>query len=252
MRGSGALFLFLLSVLAVDADEPPPLPPNRPRPEVVRQHYVLRGAGDTVLYEFTVIRRYTELKHDEVLLVRDPGHGDVIFESIQSWVEQQTMYRISDVRKRTFLQASFNSPFTSKTLRDTLEEAINNPVLGEVPRLITLTTNGGEWKTVETNLPEQSTLRQLRHDIRPSIDFFLLEAIERMRGALFQLPDGQLYFALLANYVIYDTSGEAEMAAPPEPQPPACDFDKSFGYPCSTEQLTRIRNAPDPSKLRWY
>lgn len=129
-----------------------------------------------------------------------------------------------------------------------MAEAEGNEKLVSTPVFVTITTNGGEWSIVSTDLDEWARVRQLRHEIRPTMDFFLLEAIERMRGAVFAIPGGDIFFMQVAQYVVYDTRDAPRLAVQQENQPPACDFDKSFGYPCSAAQLEKIRKRAEEGK----
>jgi hypothetical protein len=70
-----------------------------------------------------------------------------------------------------------------------------------------------------------------------------------MRGAVFAWIPGQTYYAALARYVVYQTSDEANLELEQVHTEPSCDFDKSFGYPCSKEQQARVKQAADAGKL---
>ena len=142
-------------------------------------------------------------------------------------------------------------PLTAKTMSEVFREAHANPsIMMNTPTLLTITTNGGEWRTSETALKEEQTIRRLRHEIRPTIDVYLLEAIERMRGTFFSVPDGHPYAFFIAPVLLYDSAIDAKAIFREDParQPPACDFDKSFGYGCSEAQWKRICEAEKAGK----
>ena len=203
-----------------------------------------------LLYEYTMIDVVSEEKIGEVILIRDPGHGDLILEHATTPNPGRSFSRISDVKKRTFIEVSMVSPLTSKTLSGMFREAHANPeIWTNTSALMTIATNGGEWRTTETALKEEAEARRLRHEIRPTIDVYLLEAIERMRGTFFSVSDGHAYGLLVAPVLLYDSAVAATPASREDvTRPPACDFDKSFGYGCSEAQWKRIREAADSGK----
>jgi len=256
--------LLLLPCLSVGADDPPPVqappselpeveadyvPPRVPqKPLDYRRHLELRGTHDALLYEYTVISSISEAGTSEIILLRDPGHGDVLLENVLSVDPQRSTYRISDVKRQAFIEASMGSPLTSKTLSDTLREAHAQPELFKTPVPVTIRTRGGEWRISETELDDEQVLRRLRHEIRPTVDVYLLEAVERMRGTFFQLTDGVSYTWLLGQVLLYGPADKMDLGAEAMQQPPACDFDKSFGYPCSDEQQKRVKAAAEAGK----
>jgi hypothetical protein len=140
-------------------------------------------------------------------------------------------------------------PFTAKTRVGTLRESDQNRNLKMISALLTVTTNGGEWRGADSDTKEWQRLREVRHLIRPTISFYLLEGIERMRGAIFGTVAGNAYYGMVAQYALYDTADDFKLDLEELPHPPDCAFDKSFGYPCSEAQLTRIRKANESGKV---
>jgi hypothetical protein len=228
-----------------EADAPRPLV----RPLHYRQHFAV-GSGGAVSFEFTVISDLTEERFEIVLLVRDPEHGDVLMRTVNAFAEKRSVYRISDVKERTFIESEVaGSPLTSTTISELLREARANPQLFETaPGRVTLRTNGGEWEDFETNPVDREARRRLRHRIRPTIDFFLLEAIERMRGTLFLTTQAAFYFDVIGQYVLYDSVSSEQTVVEAVRQPPDCGFDESFGFACTDEQLKKIRDAAAEGK----
>lgn len=211
----------------------------------VRRHFEVIGPSDDILYEATEIVRLTDDTDAMFMLIRDTGHGDFVMRRIWTFENQAIVTRISDVKDRTFVQTTGTMPFQSKTRLETLAEGRRNPRLMDVPVVFQMETNGGRWDSVETDLKETAVLRRLRHDLRQTMDFFLLEAIERMRGSFLGVAEGEAYFPMLADYVIYDLDPEDNEKAGIKTRDamPNCSFDQSFGFPCSEKQKERAGKA---------
>lgn len=236
----------IVLLLLLQADPPPA---RLVKPMHYRQHFVVRS-GEAVLFELTAIHDLTEEKFENVILVRDPEHGDVLLRQVHDFAANASTRRISDVKERTFVEAVLpGAPFAAKTFSETIREAReHHQLFALTPSRVTIRTNGGEWTDIDTQHTDPQTLRALRHRIRPTIDFFLLEAIERMRTSLFQTTHGDPYRDLLATYVLYDSTAPAATPVKAVMQPPNCDFDKSFGYPCTAEQWKKVRAAAEAGK----
>src|SRR5215203_1310309 len=171
------LFLMILTAAAFASGEPTP-----PEVREVRPHQPVFGTQGAVLYDVTHISKSSQATFAAYLLVRDTGHGAFVIRHIWSFKDQLSMYRMSDLKDRTFVQITAKLPFSSKTRQETLEESRRNPTLKMIPAIVKLETNSGRWEAVETDWADADGLRQFRNQVRQSIDFFLLEAIERMRG----------------------------------------------------------------------
>jgi hypothetical protein len=221
-----------------------------PKSEVreTRKHFVV-FAGDEILYEITEITRVSDALSAGYLLIRDTGHGDFVVRDTWTFEDQLAIHRMSDVKDRTFVQVSFSMPFVSKTRLDTMNEARENPP--QHPAILKLETNGGRWDGVETDWSEYRQIRQLRRDLRRTVDFSLVEAIERMRGTLIGLPGLAIdpFFKQLARYVVYDSeSDELQKDVQIRDAKPDCDFDASLGFPCSAIQRERAAKAAKSQK----
>jgi hypothetical protein len=208
-----------------------------------REHYDLRDADGLVHYEITDISRISDDLYENFVLVRDPDHGSFLLISRLSWADGQSSHSLTDIRQKDYIRVSFAMPTRAKTV----EQAIAEGVL-LAPVILTLTTNGGEGAGVDTEWKEWSKLRTLRHSVRRTVPFYLLEALERMRGAVLTTVAAPNFYNLIGRLVLYDTQDEPQLRLENVEQPPACDFDKSFGYPCSAAQLKRIRKAQDSGK----
>jgi hypothetical protein len=228
---------------------------NTPRSVAdIRDHYQLLGAEQTVLYEVTEIRRSSDLTSEHYVLVRDEGHGDFILRSLWTYKDQTSLYRISDVKDRAFIQASAKLPFTSKTGAETLDEIRANPSIKDLPSIVKIETNGGRWDGVEKDWDEKALLRSFRHQLRQTTDFYLLEGIERMRGTFLGTDAASMFYAVIARFVIYDATDDADAPkVTTRNAAPDCDFDASFGFPCSARQRERVvKAAKDGKELLRY
>jgi hypothetical protein len=239
-----ALLLGFLSDDPVPPPIPEPEPPRRPVPTLkYRQHYTLHDSDGVLLYEYTVIHDLSEKRMAKVTLVRDPGHGDVLLHDSHTIADKRSSHRISDVKDRVFVESSFDMPYAAATFSALFKEVFSQVQVAEIPTLLTFRTNGGEWKEIDTKLSNEHERRRLRHAIRQTMDPYLLEAIERMRGTFFRTSEGKGVFTLFVTFLVYDSQTDPPMDAVAKMQNPACDFDDSFGYPCTSEQLNRIRDA---------
>jgi hypothetical protein len=230
-------------------------PVQRELPPEIRRHWQVASRG-TVLYRFTTILKMTETKHETIVLVRDEGHGDFVIRDRWSFEDQTVVYRISTLDDRAFLQQSYKMPLSAKGRKRTMDEVRATTILteGETTAIIRIETNGGQWERSEDELKDDVALRRLRHDLRSTMNFPLLEMLERMRGTFFATEDGQQLYGTVARLVLYD-AGSATTAADVQisEAQPTCDFDESFGFPCSETQLSKIEKATKEGKRPvWY
>jgi hypothetical protein len=215
-----------------------------------RHHFeVFDEEQDNVVYDVTEIIKSSEQSSESNVLVRDAGLGEFVIQRIRSFKEQTITYRINDVKNRTFIEASAKMPFAAKTRQETLQEG-RQTNLGDLPAIVTIETNGGRWDSVESEWEDRAALRQFRHRLRQSVDSFLLEAIERMRGTpLTSVVD--TFYSLIGQLVIYGPPG-GDAAVPPfvkvREVDPDCAFDAHFGFPCSAKQLERVTKAAKTGK----
>jgi hypothetical protein len=245
----------LLIVLAFAAGDvfAEPRPPAEVRER--RNHFEIVAQEGAVLYQFTEISRTSDTLSEEFVLVRDVEHGDFVLRQRWSFGDQMMTRRLSDLRDRVFVQLTMQSPFTSKTREETLAESRRHPSIKMTPGIVKVETNGGRWDAVETEWEDAVALRQFRYRLRASVDGFLLEAVERLRGMPIDLTAIGAFFDILGHLVVY---------GPPSPEPaiagtkrqtaaPDCAFDAHFGFPCSAKQLDRIKKAAaSGSTMRFY
>jgi hypothetical protein len=226
----------IASATAMHGDEPSAM---RGR----RRHFQLVDKQGFLYYQATVINESSqELGRNRVLL-HDVNYGDFVISRLRSYAEQTTTLTFSDKVGKAYARLKFKWPYTSKTLDDTLKEARRHPELENAPVIAILETNGGKWEAVETEWRGIQRLRELRTDVRRSMDFTLLEAIERMRSMALGIPDIEPVAKMITTYIVHGTEGEIMVTLVDSTMAPDCEFDKSFGVPCSDRQLERIKKA---------
>ncbi|HEX8170714.1 MAG TPA: hypothetical protein VF824_09265 [Thermoanaerobaculia bacterium] len=234
MRRSLSLFFFLLFTLPAIAGAG-----LRDAPEF-RRHYEVFAKDGTRLYTVTtIIAAPAEEASRHTLLIRDEGHSDFVLRWEWNYKEQVVTRRISDVRDKLFAQITNHTPFASKTRQETLAEAHANAALLDVPAPYRIETNGGRWEASDAT-ENDATLRRLRHELRQSTDFRIVEAIERMQGTFCTTSDGDGMCDQFARYFMYDPQSDPQGVVVRNAAPD-CAFDASLGFPCSDSQLERTR-----------
>jgi hypothetical protein len=231
-----ALLALATAAVAQEAAQEPP--------GSVRQHYqiVLDGA---VVCDVTEISRSSEERSENYVLVRDADHGEYVVRKIWTYKDQQSVYRLSDMRDRVFVQAVAKMPFTGKTRTATSQEARENPETVMRPVTLELETNGAAWDGVSTEWDDPVAKRHFRYTLRRALDPFLLEAIERMRGIPFKEGAMDVFYASIAQLVLYVDDAEELRASKlrQKDAAPDCAFDARFGFPCSAKQLARVKKS---------
>ena len=218
----------------------------------LRNRYNVVSADKRVQYEMAEVMRLSDTEESITVLVRDVATGDrYVLQRLKSYTEQTVVYKISDPKGESSIQTSFSLPFTKRTRLEALQEARDNPQLAAEPVIVTIETNGGTWSGVSTTWDEWAELRKLRHDIRSVTSFYLLEGIERMRGSVFAQPSAQAFDTIVARFVVYDTdtTGKEDAGLQSVVVMPDCDFDESFGFPCTDAQQKIVRKARESGKV---
>jgi hypothetical protein len=216
-----------------------------PRSAVIRRHFELNDKAGSAYYYVTTVRELSEVRQHVRLLVRDARFGDYILSWLRSFTDQTTVISIADLSGKAYVRITYKWPFTSKTVTDTLAEAKRHPELMDAPTIVTLDTNGGRWEAVETEWRGTERRRELRTQVRQSMNPTLLEAIERMRGTALPVSDFKDFAALATTFVLHGTAGEVQEGLLENSLHPDCDFDKSFGLPCTDKELARIKKADE-------
>jgi hypothetical protein len=215
-----------------------------------RKHFQVVDGGGAVLYVATEVIRYSEASNENYVLASDQGHGDFVLRKIWTFKDQVSALRVSDIKDRTYIQASYKYPFSSTTRTATLEEGRRNPQIMEVGTLVRIETNGGRWDGTEHDWDDGIRLRDFRHQLRQTIDFSLLEAVERMRGTLFATEIASWFYSPLCKYAVYDANDEGGASTVKVREiAPDCAFDAHFGFECSEKQLARVKKAAKEEKI---
>lgn len=241
--------LVLSLAMAIATASPLPAGTTEAGTNEFRRHFEVRH-HEELLYQATVIVRSSDTADEMIVLVRDVGFGDVILHHKWIYKDQQAVKRITDVPGKVYIQAAYAVPVAGKTRQEILAQARQSPELKFIPAAVTIETNGGKWEGLENDWDELFRLRALRHQIRQSLDPYLLEAIERMRGTLFTSIDAQVFRDLVAHFVTYDAIAEAASAPAVTMRETAadCEFDAAFGFACSARQKARIEAAISKGK----
>lgn len=209
-----------------------------------RRHFQIVAAKDVVMYKFTDLTRVADDVDENLYLVHDEGYGDFIMRRTWSFPEQTITHRISDIKDGAFIQYTYKTSLTSRTRRETLAEGRENPQLLDTPVAVTLETNGGKWEAIDTDWNDEAELRRLRNAIRQSLDFRLLEGIERMRGSVFATPVGEVFYVHIGRLVLYDHANNTPIGSmKSRDAAPDCAFDAAFGFKCSEKQEKRVTQA---------
>lgn len=212
----------------------------------IRIHTNIVGTGNGVQYEITEVIRLRETEDSNSLLVRDAVTGDrFVLEKATDYKERTSSWKIRDVKGDAFIETRFTLPYAAQTRKGALAEARENPMLSQLPTVMTVETNGGSWAGVHTNWDDWAELRKLRHEIRQVMSFYLLEGIERMRDSVFSQTAGQAFYGIVARFVLYDVDEQQDAKLKTVHAKPDCDFDSSFGMPCTEAQLKRLRKAAE-------
>lgn len=217
-----------------------------------RRHFQFLDLEKVPYYEATVVVRMSEERDEEFVLIHDQGHGDYILSKVWTFSDQLTTSRLSDIKGRTFIQVSYKLPLTGSTRTETLAEARKNPDIMNVPSVVTLETNGGQWEGLDRDWQSAARLRDFRRQVRQTVDLSLIETMERMRGTLFATDEGSFFYTTVCRFALYDIdTGDAEPPATVEGThaAPDCGFDKRFGFPCSEKQFARVAKAASEQQL---
>ena len=208
-----------------------------------RRHFELREKYGSSYYQATVVNEPSGNLSKTLVLLRDPVYGDFVISQVRSLENQTTVLAITDKAGKSFVRLTYKWPVTSKDRSEKPEEAPPQSELKNIPTISTLETNGGRWEAVEVEWRGIERLRKLRTEVRRSMDPWLLEGIERMRSIAVGIAEVEAVTRMITTYVIHGSEGEPMISLIDAPAAPDCDFDKSFGVPCTERQLMRIKDA---------
>lgn len=239
--GSCVVFMAIGASVSVSAQE-------AQRPHETRRHFELVDKKGALYYQGTALNESSQTLSRSRVLIRDLTYGDFIVSWTRSFTDQVTVLAVTDKEGKSFVRLTFKWPFTSKTRDETLAEAQLHPELQNAPTIATLETNGGKWQAVETEWQGTARLHELRTQVRRSMDFTLLEGIERMRSMALGTPDIDPIAKMITTYVVHGAEGEVMVSLVDTTVAPDCDFDKSFGLPCSERQLERLKKAREQQR----
>jgi hypothetical protein len=220
---------------------------QRPRVTHLRRHFELNDKAGQPYYEATVAHDFSDERQNTRILLRDHRFGDFVLSRVLAFPdgESTTTIGITDAEGKSYVRINFIWAIKAKSVSEYLSQAHEHPQLLQAPTIVTLETNGGKWEAVETEWRGTDRRRQLRTEVRQSMNPRLLEAIERMRGMAMATTEFTGFVELVTDYILHGTAGEAQQGLIENTLQPDCDFDKSFGIPCTEKQLARIKKADE-------
>jgi hypothetical protein len=198
-----------------------------------REHGELHDAGSHV-YTFTTVTRVDAevTRGEQFVLLRDERTNERwILHSVEDYARKQLIHEISDVKGETYLRIT--QPLepildlTAEANRERVRKFDKQPVRIETQGA-TRTASKSEWEQPENK-------RAWRSELRRSMSFDLIEAIERLRIVRFTNPIG-IYYSSLMVHVLYDGKGDEGPVTVERPDAD-CAFDASFGFRCTKAQL---------------
>jgi hypothetical protein len=248
-RRSKLFFAVLVAFAACStlADDAVVVNSSADKSEVRRHKYVVGSHGE-VFYELTEIVRTWPDRDETILLVRDIGNDDFLFDRLLVRDRQQLIATagLSSVDRRTFVELSYTAPLPSETQKP---DEHQNQVVHQTD-LARIRSNGGAWDVLDAELQRDAEYRRrLAYDLRKGVSANLVEALERMRSTFFETPIGRALHSNLGQYVLYDAplkSSGGQTAT--QDAIPDCSFDHAFGYDCSDAQKDAVKKAIDTAR----
>lgn len=221
----------------------------------MRTHYCVEAGDHAQLYKVTAMSRTSESEDETLWLVEDALTAErFVLRKTIDFAELQTRYEISAPEGRSAIAASYLLPFGDRTRSGTLK-AFHRMTPQQFAQMDTeWTLNSGGMKVTAKNSEWKNEIRarEWRTELRRTTSPQLLEAVERMSGALFNTPELEPFCQAVSAHLLH-----REMCTRPATAlvhiPPECDFDAAFGYACSTKQIDAVRKSKDEKRdLRVY
>jgi hypothetical protein len=215
-------------------------------PADIRRHFVLSDSSGSCGVVTEITRMVTKDDEDADLIsyLFESATGErLIVENNLYYAKSQYELRIRDVRGDSQVTVRFLLPFPGQTRRAFLAETRRNAQLFEyLPDEFTIETRGGTWSGSRTEWEKAPRRLELTSEIRRTIPFELLEAIERAKSTLFASNLAGLVRVQLVDFLIYRHACEPG-AVKAAPSLPDCQFDERFGFRCSEAQNKVVKEA---------
>jgi len=209
-----------------------------------RSHVTVSDARGNVLYVLTDMHRVDDAGGSTEVLVLDKVTDQRFLMTRKYDIENhRSLMQISDVAGKKYFRFWYLLPTAAKTRDEFAAELEANPRVFDVADpMMTLETPGSSHTVRESELSSAVTEGRWVSDLRESLDPAFLEGLERMRGSVFGIEIGQLFYSTLAKFLFHGGCPPSSDAKVVE-EFPDCAFDKSFGFPCSDRQIERIKKA---------
>jgi hypothetical protein len=237
MRNRLVMTRFVLAALvcvtlASGADAPP---------REDRTHYELTSAQGAVLAEATVVYRFADTWDGYIVLYRSSNGDELVLEQRIDYESKMFELTIRDVTGKDWVKAKWLVPYSGATREAARVGGVDQLVAilkNSPPPYVTIeTAGGGRWEGYEEDWIGDRKLDLVRQ-LRRSIPFELLEAVERSRVWLFSVQTLSIGTGLIVDHFTYELP--CTPAAPiARIGKPDCEFDRSFGLSCSEEQAER-------------
>jgi hypothetical protein len=223
-----------------------------------RRHFTISRADGVPLGRATVVHRSAPTWHRSVVLFRASTGDELVLENPTDYEAKTMAWTIRNVKGDAWITARVVLPFSGTTEAEALAEFQNTETrIFELMRPeLEFETNAGSWKGSEAEWAGDARL-EITKQLRMGTPFDLLETIERsVDSAFVNLSDVGLDVAdeitheepLILQYLLYRPrcgrdASKAEFAVPD------CDYDESFGFPCSEKQLARVKTAKETREV---
>lgn len=221
------------------------------RPPVTwRTHMTLNDARG-IAYVLSEVHNVADAGDTQLLLVLDRSTGQRFIMTRRYDIENhRSVMQIGDVAGKKYVRLWYALPSAAKNRSELVAELRANPSLFDVADpVVTLETPGFSFTANASDFKKTGPHGRWLSDLRESLDPAFLEGLERMRAALFASEPGSTFYLTLGKYLFHGdcepSGGNATIAF----ESPDCDFDKSFGSPCSDRQLELIAKAKDGSRV---
>jgi hypothetical protein len=228
---AGAAAAVLLLALPLGGEEPT---------REMRRHWVFTGRSDQKLYTLTQIIRFDEARNVVRVVVEETGGASLLLTETRSLRDQTLEREIRDVKRKAFVRARTQLPFPAAA-PGRADDYASYRGASEASSF-TLETDGATASGTAAEWKDPDRGRDLRSELRRSLDPLFLEELERMRGGLIARDELAPFCHELLAFVLH---GEAcgRVSGKLSPAPADCAFDRSFGYPCSDAQKEKIERA---------
>lgn len=203
-----------------------------------RTHYRITLPDGVQLGRATWIRRIAAT-WDGFSVIYESSEGEtLVLEHGWNYAAKTANLSIRNAKGDAWVAASYELPFASRTRASALAEGPE--VFKLMSRELEYKTNGGKWRVTEAELVGAGRV-EMAKKLRSSMPFDLLELIERNVDGAFALKDLRDVQRVLLTFLLYRP--RCVQPAVATASIPDCDFDARLGFPCSDDQLAKVKEA---------